>query len=221
MTEDNYESKLVRNQTEIPVEKEVRTDRKEGVENVVSGKVVQRKKPLGRKLKEFFVTGDDARSVFGYVAADILAPAAKDMILDAISEGAERMIFGETRSRSRRSSSRRIDYSGYSRVSGIRPRGRDYRDVERPTLSRQARQSHNFDEIVLENRAEAETVLERMYGILERYETVTVGDLYELVGISGNYTDEKWGWDSLRGSGVVRVREGYLLELPPTKPLNG
>jgi len=61
---------------------------------------------------------------------------------------------------------------------------------------------------------EAEEVIDRMFDLVSRYEVVTVADLYELVGVSGEYTDAKWGWTDLRGAAAMRIRDGYLLDLP-------
>jgi hypothetical protein len=88
-------------------------------------------------------------------------------------------------------------------------------------ISRRARAGHEFDEIILESRAEAELVLEKLADLIEQYEVATVADLYELVGITASHTDLKWGWDDMRDAGVDRVRSGgYLLALPKTKAIN-
>ena len=56
--------------------------------------------------------------------------------------------------------------------------------------------------------------------LIDRYEVVSVADLYELVGITGNYTDNKYGWTNIRNAEVVRVRDGYVLKLPKATPIN-
>ena len=86
-------------------------------------------------------------------------------------------------------------------------------------MSARARSRHEFDEIVLGSRAEAEEVIERMFDIVGRYTTATVADLYELVGVRSTHVDQKWGWSDMRGAGVTRVRDGYLLELPDVQPM--
>lgn len=186
------------------------------VERVVSSEVIRRKKPLGKRLKDTLVDGD-ARSVWGFVALDVLVPAAKDMLADAVSQGVERMIFGEARSRSRRGYRPGEGPIAYNRYSSSRHRD-DPR--ERPQLSRRARANHDFEEIVLSTRAEASEVIDRLFDLIAKYEMATVADLYEMVGIQGSYTDDKWGWDDIRGAGVQRVRDGYLLDLPRPEPLS-
>lgn len=194
---------------------------KDPVLKVVEGRVVRRKKPLGKRFSEIFF-GGDTKGVVEYIVNDVLIPAAKDTITDAVSQGIERMIFGESRSGGRRPSSRQgafgggsssINYSRYA-TSGRRD------ETTRPPMSRRARGSHDFDEIILASRAEADDVIEQLFDVLEKYDQVSVKDLYELVGENYHHTDEKWGWTNLRGAGVTRTGGGYLLNLPKTEPLD-
>lgn len=194
------------------------------VDRIVQGEVVRRKKPLGRRLFEHFV-GGETKGVWGYVAADVLIPAARDGVADAFHEAVDRIFLPDNRSRGRRS--RRpgngpyIDYNKQYRRDD--PRGREDprdRDGGRPSLSRRARASHDFDEIILPTRVEAEEVIDRMFDLVSQYEMVTVADLYDLVGLANNYTDEKWGWTDIRGAGVSRIKGGYLLDLPRPEPLD-
>lgn len=196
------------------------TDSKKKVERVTTGEVVRRKKPLGKRFKEIFVSGD-GRSVMSYIALDVLVPAAKDTIADAVGEGVQRMLFGEGSGR-RRDRGRSGSYVSYNRMSSSgSPFGvRSNRDDDRREMSRRGRASHDFDELVLPTRGEAEEVIDRLFDLISRYESASVADLYELVGINSNYTDNKWGWTDFRGAGVSRVRNGYLLDLPRAEPLD-
>lgn len=183
------------------------------VERVVSGEVTRRKRPAGKRLLESII-GGDARSVLGYVISDVLLPAAKDAITEAVSQGIERMLFGESRSGNRRSGARSSGgYVSYNRYS--QPARRE----EPREISRRARASHSFDEIILATRAEAEEVIDRLFDLVSRYESASVSDLFEMVGVTGNYTDQDWGWTDLRGASIQKVRGGYLLDLPRTEQL--
>lgn len=203
-------------QEEPDTPKAEKTDKK--VEKVVEGEAIRRKKSLGTRLKETFF-GGDTRGVWGFVGEEVLIPAAKDMIADAVSQGIERMIYGEAQSSSRRTG-RRPDgkgpYISYNRYSGSRKKGPSRRNE----ISHRARAAHNFDEIILPTRVEADEVIDRLFDLVSKYESATVADLYDLVGITGNYTDDKWGWFDLRGADVRRVRHGYLLDLPKPEPLD-
>lgn len=181
-------------------------------------KATQRKKSLGRRLKETFF-GGTTKGVWEYVLTDVLVPAARDMVADAASQGVERMVFGEARSVSRRSGYRpqASAPTAYNRYAA-NPVGRASGIQDRPGRV-VAGDPFNLDEIILATRVEAEMVLERMYDLLERYGTVSVADLYSLVDISGNYTAEKYGWERLDGSEIRRIHDGYLLNLPRPEPL--
>ena len=77
-----------------------------------------------------------------------------------------------------------------------------------------------YDDIILDTRREAEEVLDRMQDLIDNYGMVSVADLYDLVGINGSYTDNKYGWTHLRSADVQHVREGYLLKLPKALPFD-
>ena len=181
----------------------------EKLEKIVGGKVTTRKKSLGARFVETFFTGSS--SVWGYVLHDILIPAAKDTISDVVSQGVERAVYGESRGGGRRSSTHRPSgssgYVSYNRYSQQNRR-------EEPVMSRRARATHDFKEILLDTRRDAEAVIDRMFELVQKYEQVTISDLYDLVGVTGTFADERYGWRDLRGARAHRVSGGYLLDLP-------
>lgn len=181
---------------------------------VSDGKAVRRKKSLRKQFSETFVAGD-AKTAVRYVIFEVLLPAAKDMVVEAGSQGIEKLIFGESRRRG--STPPQAGPTGYISYNRMSSGGRNSGPSR--AISRQARARHNFDEIVLDGRVEAEEVIDRLFDLVSRYESATVADLYELVGLGSSHTDHKWGWTDLHGSGVTRVREGYLLDLPEPEPL--
>lgn len=189
------------------------------LEAIVTTPAQRRKTPLGKRIRATFF-GGDTRSVGGYVLSEVLIPAMKDTITDVVTQGVERMVFGESSHRSRGRSVGNRNYTSYNRMSGNTTIRREPRDDPRPQISRQARARHDFDEIALGSRAEANGVLDQMYVQLSKYEQVSVADLYSLVDISGTYQDEKWGWESLEGARVHHSRGAYVLDLPRPEPLS-
>jgi hypothetical protein len=183
------------------------------VERVTRSEAIRKKKPLRKQFAETFVSGD-AKSAVHYVLFDVLIPAAKDMIAEAGSAGIEKLIFGDSR-RKRGTTPPMAGPTGYIQYNRMSPQTAPQR-----ALSRRARSRHDFDEIVLPQRTEAEDVIDRLFDLVGRYESATVADLYDLVGLEAAHTDQKWGWRNLRGSGVSRVRDGYLLDLPEPEPLD-
>lgn len=174
------------------------------VEKITSGKVVKQKKSLGKKFAETFL-GENIESVSSYIIYDVIIPAAKNMIFDTVNNGFEMLLFGQIRgSRTRRDRGRSyVSYSSY------------YKDRDRDRqISLRNRARHNFDDIILESRGEAEEVLSHLVELIDVYGMASVADLYDLVGVTSNFTDNRYGWDNLSSARVVPVRGGYLLELP-------
>lgn len=190
------------------------------VAQVTTGSVRKRKTPLGRRIVETFVA-TDGKSVLNYVIGDILVPAAKDMIVDVVKAAIERAILGDGAS-ARRSRSSSGSYVSYDRISsGTRREPPWDRDRERPRMSRRAREMHDFEELIVETREEGNNVLDTLNELIDRYGQATVADLYLLVGIQPQFTDRNYGWRSIRGSAVTRIRgNGYLLDLPRPEPLD-
>lgn len=89
----------------------------------------------------------------------------------------------------------------------------------RRELSRTARMMHNLDEIVLESREDAYEVIDNMERLLDQYGVVTVGDFYDLTGVSHTPIDESYGWTSLNGVVAIQTRDGYIIDLAKPKPL--
>lgn len=186
------------------------------IDQVTSGKVIKREKNVGKKISESFL-GDDSRDVGNYILHDVLIPALKDTISDMVSGGIEMLLFGKTGSRPGRGSRSsagpgRINYSAYSKNPSERAGAHK--------ISDRGRRTHDFDEIILEKRAEAEDVISCLVDLIADYEMASVADLYDLVGIPSNYTDNKYGWTNLSSAGVRRVRNGYLLDLPRTEQID-
>lgn len=176
-------------------EKEQKPEKKT-LEKVTDGKVIKRKKSLGKRFLETFIS-EDIHDVKQYLIEDVLIPSAKEMILD----GMEMMLLGRTtRNRSKNNYGKVTNYNSISKG--------DRRDRNR----NQARMS--FDDVYFESRAEAEEVLSRMVDTIEEYQVVTVADMYDLAGVTSSFTDHKWGWSNLASASVSRVREGYILNLP-------
>lgn len=175
----------------------------------------QQKKPgLGQKFKSTIIDGNVRISV-DYMIKGVIIPAIQDTVIEALQGGVERLIKGDTHTRR---------YSGGSPAYPSGPRI-DYGKMSRPTsgpnpgaernISRRSRASHNFGELILENRHEATEVIDYMYEVLSRCGEVSLADLYTMTDIKTEFTDHKWGWTNLQGVRPVRMNDGrYRLSLP-------
>ena len=179
------------------------------IEKVIKGKALIKKKSEMSKFADVFIA-EDMKSVGSYILMDVIVPTVKRAITDVIKNGVDMLFYGSKGSSGRSSSASRISYTPYYE----RSRSRDAYPAEPRTRSRQT-----FDNLLLETRGEAEDVLTRMDELIEAYGIVSVADLYELVGVDGEYTDNNYGWTSLRSAEVVRTRDGYLLSLPKAMPI--
>ncbi len=187
-------------------EKEKNREEKK-VEKIISGNAKAKKKSEFSKFADVFVS-EDAGNVKSYILMDVLVPAVKKAISDIVTNGIDMLLYGETGVHKRNGASSKVSYRSY------------YDRSNRSSSSSRTRSGYSYDDIILDNRGEAEEVLSRMDEIVATYGTVSVADLYDLVGITGAYTDNKYGWTDIRSASVVRVRDGYMIKLPRALPLN-
>ncbi len=184
------------------------SDRK--VKKVVQGSVKSRKKSELQKFADVFIQ-EDAQKVKSYIMMDVLMPAVKKAISDIVTNGIDMILYGEAGNTKKNGSASRISYQSYYQKKE-EPQNRNYN---------RTRSGYDFDDIILDNRGEAEEVLVRMDELIATYGIVSVADFYDLVGITGNYTDNKYGWTDIRNASVVRVRgDGYMIKLPRALPLD-
>ena len=212
------ESEFPSNSHNKKISEEPKDDPKK-IEKIIEGKVVRRKTPLGRRFLDTFVSGEGAKNVFGYVFFDVMIPAARDLVVDAGQEALQRAFYPDGSRHSRRRSGTRYERGGGHVRYDLASSGGRRRDPREERLSRRDRATHNFDRIYLDTRHEADAVLEGLYILISDFDQASVADLYDLLGETAAYTDQRWGWTDLEGSRVTHTSNGYLLDLPKTREL--
>lgn len=175
-------------------------------EKVVRGKVKTKKNEM-RRLADIFIS-EDAANVKSYILMDVIVPSIKKTIYDIVVNSLDMSLFGGRSGK--RPTADKVSYRDYSSVS---------RRDERSHGGTRTTSGYSYDDIILETRGEAEAVLSRMDEIMEEYQIVRVADLYDLVGITGEHTDNKYGWTNIRNAEVVRVRDGYTIKMPRALPI--
>lgn len=179
------------------------------VQKITTGEVKVKKKSGASKLLNVFIS-EDASKVKEYIIGDVLIPAVKKAISDIVTNGIDMILYGGSgRSRSNIPGTR-VSYTNYSSASQSRFDSRN-------TVQRY---NYSCDDVILNSRGEAEAVLTQMDDIIGRYGVVRVADMYELVGITGNYTDNNYGWKDIRSAQITRVRDGYMLKMPRPLPID-
>ena len=176
-------------------------------EKVVHGKVKKKENGM-RKLTDIFIS-EDVSNVKDYIVFDVVVPALKKAVYDLIVGTLDMSLYGG-RGSGNRPKADKVSYRDYNDISR-----RDSRSGDRTRTA----SGYSYDDIVLETRGEAETVLSRMDEIMEEYNIVRVADLYDLVGVTGDYTDNNYGWTNIRNAKIVRVRDGYKIDMPRALPI--
>ena len=195
---NSYKSKETASQKE-PIEERKKVDK------VVNGSVKLKKKSGFAKFAGNFIS-EDVPDVKTYLIKDVAIPTFKKVITEIV----DMILYGRSTKSNRPGS--KVSYTSYY---NDRDRDRDRIRDAAPTRS-----VFNYDDIILESRGEAENVLSQMQDLIDTYQMVSVGDLYDLVGITtDNYTVHKYGWMNISTAKVSRVREGYVLDLPKALPL--
>lgn len=189
--------------------KEVQATEGKRVEKVIKGKAKVKKNEI-RKLTDVFIS-EDVGNVKNYILMDVIVPAVKKAIYDLVVGTLDMSLYGGRGGGGRRSTADKVSYkTDYNGVS---------RRDERTYNSNRTASGYSYDDIVVDTRGEAEAVLMRLDEVMEEYECVRVADLYDLVGVTGNYTDNNYGWTNIRNAEVVRVRDGYKIKMPRAIPL--
>lgn len=176
------------------------------VEKIISGSAKAKKKSEVKKLTDVFIS-EDISNVKSYIWNDIIVPIVKK----AISETVDVILYGESGHSKKKSPASRVSYRSYYEDRDDNRR-RDYGSIRRS--------NYDYNDIVLENRGDAEDVLIKLDELIDVYGSASIADLYDMVGMSGSYTDNRYGWDKPGVGSVVRVRDGWLLKLPKVIILN-
>lgn len=183
------------------------------IQPVISGTAVERKEPLRKKFLAAYA-GDSAQSVGQYLLMDVIVPGTKNIIADLVTQGINRLLYGGTRPVQ---NGVRSSVGGYAKYFNGAPQSQAQQQSQ--PVVRQAQQANHINEIILQSRSDAEIVIDSLRELIEAYGNAKVANLYSLVGISGDFTNQSIGWTNLSRAGVIQIREGYLLDLPAPEVL--
>lgn len=193
---------------------------KEKIQPIV--KNVKKKKKSNetlRKVVEFFAEEDIDGDLKTYIIEEWIEPGVKDILWDICA-----MLLGDS-GRSRRTKSGRKRYDSYYKSSldrGKKRRSRNRRSKKRDRNDNYEIDSEDIDyrNICLEDRRDAEKIVDALRDRIRKYNEVTVAELFELCNVAGDYTDNDWGWDDVDDIGVRKIRGGdYLIDVAEAKYL--
>ena len=180
-------------------------------QKVVKGKVTLKEQNDIQKIANEFLA-EDLKTVKNRIVVDYLLPMLKNGLWSIFNSAVSIALFGEDRSRGSSS-----NYSG-SRTSGT---------ATTPTIRRSGNRQGNPNRAVgrslqnldFEFRGDADDTLSQMYDAIRQYGQVSVGDLWDLMGVSNESTDYNYGWYNLDGAFIKGIPGGYRLMLPRPVPL--
>lgn len=182
------------------------------VQKVVKTPVKMKKNEV-RKFADIFIS-EDIASVKNYIFMDVLVPAVKKAIYDIVTNGIDMFLYGGSGKGKATTSGSKVSYRSYYDQKNASSSG--YRGSE----STKTHNGFEYDDIIFDNRGEAEAVKQQMQAASVKYGFVTVADLYDMVDLPAPYTSQKYGWMDVSSAEAVRVRDGYMLKLPRAVPID-
>lgn len=185
------------------------------ITSVVSKAPTVKKKSEVKRFLGVFMS-QDVDSVKRSVLHDVIIPATKSVIAEAVTSATDMLLYGEVRhggGGARRAGGSKVSYDGC-----FRPQS------ERSNVDRsydRARNALDYDDIEFDTRGDAEAVLSAMDEIISTYGVVTVAEFFDLSQITNTaYNSNRYGWTDLRNAYVKRVRGGATIVLPKAYPID-
>lgn len=176
-------------------------------EKVTTGKVVTKEKNDIQKVASMFIA-EDLKTVRDHILKDVAVPKLQDFFADLMIATINMIFHGDDRPRS--------SYNNYAQPSRVSyNRYANQSNQQRPVAAQ-----INYQDVIFSSRGDAEEVLNQMVDAVASYGTVSVADFYDLVGMTANYTDNKYGWYDIRNAYVQPVSGGYIIKLPKPVALN-
>jgi hypothetical protein len=141
--------------------------------------------------------------VKSYVIKELLIPGIKRMFLSSL----EMLLNGKGYSSNKKDRQvATVSYRDYYE----RDRREDYSRSDYP----------DFEDIVFEDRGDAEYILDQLRDVLQRYRVARVSDMFELARQASPYTANRYGWTDLSMARVMPTRGGYMIKMPKAIPID-
>lgn len=202
------EAGLVRSNSTLNQTPEPAKEQEHKSEKIVKGTVKTRKKTFGHKVAKA-IFAEELPDVKEHVIWDVMIPGVRDGIRNALINIVESIFGGGIRG----------NRSGGTRVS-YRNGGTDYNHAYGGGVRAQRSEGlYAFEDVIFDNRGEAEAVKDQLQYNIERYGYVSVLDYYDMCGLRTRPSDANFGWTNLKNATVDRVSGGYLLRLPDVMPI--
>ena len=186
------------------------TEPQKKLEKVVKGKVSVKEQTDIQKIASDFLA-EDLRTVKSRIISEYLKPMIKNGLCSILNAAINIALWGDDHNRRNSNDyyggnrAQRNSYDGYYQGS----------QNNYPAPARRTLQNLDF-----ESRGDADDTLAGLCDAIRRYGQVSVGDLWDLMGVSNDSTDSNSGWYSLNEAYIKGIPGGYRLVLPRTTPLH-
>lgn len=194
-------------------------EERERLTSVVSTEPVKVKKSLIGRLISGVAGPEGLPGIGAYVNEEIIKPAIKNIIVDAVTSGINMVMYGDRghaphRSRHAQGRGRNdyrpsVNYGSSHRNSG----------VSAEPAERMVRARGDVVDYVIASRNDASHVLTSLIEYADAYESVSVADYYDLIGVKTVYSDNNIGWTlaTINRATIVAAQGGWIIKFPPAE----
>lgn len=182
----------------------------------VRGKVSVRKtSEMSKRLRS------GAKEIEDYTLKEVLLPGIKNAVWDIFTTALNILLYGESDTPNRTGNMRYGSSINYSRNYASTGNLRKLERANRPSNNAVKQvKSRPEEEIIFERKADADLVLDNLREAIQEFGTVSVQTLFDMCQQTAPWTANKYGWMDLEDAYVQRVRDGYILNLPRSLPLD-
>jgi hypothetical protein len=211
-----YNDIPVKDNMKVENQEEVQTESREKkpLKKVIQTQPTKVKRGLIGRLVNGVMGPEGLPSIGAYVNDEIIKPAVKNIIYDAITSGLSKALHMDHKGyRPTQGGGHGANRTPYNRnASTSRPAPHEERRTARPAR-------YGVEEYVIEERYDAAHVLTTLTENADMYDSVSVADYYDLIGVASVYTDNTYGWtiDTILQATIIPVRGGYVIKFPPVE----
>lgn len=214
------------------VEEAIKEEKQRHKPVVQNGNVKQHKPGIIERWVTGVLGPNGAKAIFSRISSEVVLPNLKVIAADSISAATDMALFGERRQRSGSNGARGTNVGRAQNYQNSF--GRNGRQPGVPGYAQQRnRQANNQDwnnpgpgepemqvpDYSLQNRRDANDVLNILIGDISRFGQVSVADYKDLLDIPTEFTDHGYGWTDLSMARVVQNfgGRGFSITLPPVE----
>lgn len=195
------------------LEKQKESEERSRKNDIITTKVSVKKQSEISKLKKNFFA-EDASMVGQHIVSEVIIPGFQRLVTDIVKNGIDWLIYGSKGTRRNNGVNNVSYYKYYDHYGGVNNGAPSI-----PISAYKKPSVFSVNDVIFDDRGEAEAVLLRMIECIERYGMVSVADYYDMIGQKCAFTDQKYGWTNLANASVIRCQDGYSIHFPKVGPL--